>query len=99
VQHDGSRWRCLVARAVSRDWRCHFAAFALRKFCLLLPWQTRGFRESRAGILFRVETHGRMSHPLGTLVSPDNSNVRNTWPNLVFPDDDFARQYYYVLNW
>jgi hypothetical protein len=77
----------------------HFAAFALRKFCLLLPWQTRGFRESRAGILFRVETHGRMSHPRGTPVSPDNSNVRNTWPNLVFPDDDFARQYYYVLNW
>jgi len=46
-----------------------------------------------------VETHGRMSHPRGTPVSPDNSKVRNTWPNLVFPDDDFVRQYSYVLNW
>jgi hypothetical protein len=76
----------------------HFAAFALRKFVRSCSLQIRGFRESRAGVLFRVETHGRMSHPQGTPVSPDNSKVRNTWPNLVFPDDDFARQYSYVLN-
>jgi hypothetical protein len=45
-------------------------------------------------ILFRLLMHGRMSHSRGTRLSPDHSNNRITWRNLVFSDEDFARQYF-----
>jgi hypothetical protein len=56
----------------------YFAAPALRKIRLLLPRQIPRLPGIKAGVLFRVETHGRMSHPQGTPVSPSHSKVRNT---------------------
>jgi hypothetical protein len=45
-------------------------------------------------ILFRHRAHGRMSYSRGTRLFPDHSKNRITWRNLVFSDEDFARQYF-----
>jgi hypothetical protein len=98
VQHDGSCWRASSHLPFSRARRALFCGPSAPQFVGSDPDKTEASPGIGAGVLFRAETHGGMSHPRGTPGSPDPSIVRNTWPNLVFPDDDFACQHFYVLN-
>jgi hypothetical protein len=65
-----------------------------------LTWFVRttpNFAEPTGRILFHHRTHGCMSHSRGTRPSPNHSKNRITWRNLVFSDEDFARQYFQVI--
>jgi hypothetical protein len=89
VQHDGNRWRCLVA--------CPLAAIAGRPFSANWPRQidrlavnkTQVLWGRRRGVLFRARMHGRMSrqherqgsanHSTIALLAQTSSSPTMTW--------------------
>jgi hypothetical protein len=97
VQHDGCDWRCHVASPFAALSGHDFSASAARKFIRSAPTK-RTLHELPAAGLFRHQMHGRMSDPQGAPGLPTHSIVHVTWPNLIFPNEDFVHQYCYVIN-